>query len=118
MSAKKQHEGHTCGMEAPKRRRARCCSCEGCKEVDCKTFQACRDMPKHRGAWKVKKGCVERKRSQPLLPVAAACTCTLQCVGWMGHNRMDGELCQTIGGRLLLLIVACICSDAECLKVP
>jgi len=81
MSAKKKQEGHKRGMEAPKRRRARCGACEGCKEVDCKTCQACRDMPKHGGAGKVKQSCVRRKCSLPSLPVAAACAvCGLD--GW------------------------------------
>lgn len=81
MSAKKKQEGQKRGMEAPKRRRARCGQCDGCKEADCKTCQACRDMPKYGGAGKVKQSCVRRKCIRPLLPVAAACTvCGLD--GW------------------------------------
>ena len=89
MSAKKLLEGQKRGLEAPKRRRARCGLCGGCKEVDCKTCQACRDMPKYGGAGKVKQSCVKRKCSRPLLPVAAVCSvCGLD--GWGGppdHRR-------------------------------
>jgi len=61
------------GMEAPRRRRARCGTCPGCKEVDCKTCQACRDMPKYGGPGRLKQSCVKRKCVRPTLPVAAAC---------------------------------------------
>jgi len=62
------------GMEAPRRRRARCGTCPGCKAVDCKTCPACRDMPKHGGPGRLKQSCVNRKCTRPSLPVAAACS--------------------------------------------
>ena len=78
----------------PKRRRARFGSCEVCKEVDCKTCLACRDMPKYGGAGKVKQSCVKRKCCRPSLPVAAACTvCGLD--GWGAqpdHRRQAPDM--------------------------
>ena len=62
------------GMEAPRRRRARCGTCLGCKESDCKTCLSCRDMPKHGGPGRLKQSCVKRKCVRPTLPVAAACS--------------------------------------------
>ena len=61
-------------MEAPRRRRARCGSCGGCKETDCGKCPACRDMPKNGGPGRLKQSCVLRKCVRPTLPVAAACS--------------------------------------------
>ena len=61
------------GMEAPRRRRARCGLCPGCKEADCQVCPACRDMPKYGGPGRLKQSCVKRKCVRPTLPVAAAC---------------------------------------------
>jgi len=93
MSAKKKQEGQRRGMEAPKRRRARCATCVGCKEIDCKTCLACRDMTKYGGAGKVKQSCVRRKCEKPGLPVAAACTVCGKD-GWGGspdHRKQPGQ---------------------------
>ena len=62
------------GMEAPRRRRARCGACPGCREADCRTCPACRDMTKYGGPGRLKQSCVKRKCARPTLPVAAACS--------------------------------------------
>ena len=102
----KDAAGHA-GMEAPRRRRARCGSCPGCRESDCKTCPACRDMSKHGGPGRLKQSCVRRRCAAPRLPVAAACS----VCGKDGWGALPDHRRQPPAGVASGLLECLICYD-------